>query len=164
MFGILNQVGNEDLNPKEGLSQFAIMTCEMKKRINCGFWREMNSLDPWDPVQGAFLLSVQVSVVPLVLPLHWNINIDHCVFQQTSLDSLHFCSECHFLVLSTLLEFSFFDDIDQRQKRHWCLCIYCQYVPLRQAVSLANKNEVQETQWPLSANVAFWHLSRQKEL
>lgn len=47
-----------------------MMKCEMKKRINCGFWREINSLDPCDPVRDMFLFHVQeVSDMPQVLPL-----------------------------------------------------------------------------------------------
>ena len=63
IFCILSQIGNEALNPKEGLSRFGIMTCEMmKKRINCVFWREINSPDPCDPVGDAFLFSVQGAI------------------------------------------------------------------------------------------------------
>lgn len=87
------------------------MTCEMKKRINCVFWREINSLDPSGQLEmRSCLAHLEVSEVPQGVPLLQNVDIDHHVFQQTSPGNLHFFLECHFLLLNALLGFSLFDD------------------------------------------------------
>lgn len=67
IFCILNQVGREAFSPKEDLSPFEIMNCEMEKRINGVFWREITCLGPCDPVRDTLLVSVQeVSDIPQV--------------------------------------------------------------------------------------------------
>ena len=70
IFCILNQVEREASSPKEDLSPFEIMKCEMEKRINGVFWREITYLGLCDPVRDTLLVSVQeVSDTSQVLPL-----------------------------------------------------------------------------------------------
>lgn len=161
---ILGQVGNEALNPKEGLSQFGILSYEMKKRVSGVFWREMKYLDPCNSVRGTFLFNGRGGFhlkAPQELALFWNTNTDHHVFQQTSPGSLYFFLECHFFHWIHFWN-SHRLTVNAKGKRDTGICLYVLYVALSQAVSFTNENEVQGTRWPSSLNVAFWHSRRQK--
>lgn len=85
---ILGQVGNEALNPKEGLSQFGILSYEMKKRVSGVFWREMKSLDPCNPVRGMFLFNGDGEVSIWRHPKNWH-------FSETQTQIIMFSNKPH---------------------------------------------------------------------